>query len=388
MDSFPCRITHLQLLPILSGVQRVTLDELQRLPESFHRLLICKGEGDLTVEARTHGVEVLTAPALERDIRPLADGRALWELWRFFHAGDIDVVHTHSSKTGVLGRLAARLAGVPCIVHTVHGFAFPAARSRLQACLFQAMEWLGGRCAHRVICLHEEDARICIQQLGLPPTKVLVLPNGVDLEKYCPPGPEEQAALRCRLRLPQDRTLITMVGRLWEQKDPGCLIDAYCALWEAGDPGADLVIVGDGELQPALQVGVERAGLNEHVHFLGWRSDTPALLRASDLFVLPSRWEGMPLAILEAMATGLAVVVSDIPGNRHLVTCDELGARFPAGNHQALSKVLAHLLACPETRARLGRSARHHVETHHDIASRVRRLEALYREVLQGHAKR
>ncbi|SDK79247.1 Glycosyltransferase involved in cell wall bisynthesis [Franzmannia pantelleriensis] len=381
-----CRIAHLQLLPLLTGVQRVSLDELERLPSSFIRSLICQGEGALTAEARACGIEVLTAPHLQRSIRPLADGRALWQLWRYFHARNVDVVHTHSSKTGVLGRLAACLAGVPCIVHTVHGFAFPAARSGLQRRLFQTMEWLGGRCAHRVICLHEGDARICLEQLKLPAHKVVVLPNGVDLDKYRPPATDDRLSLRCQLGLPRDRVLVTMVGRLWEQKDPGCLVDAYCALWEDGDPGADLVLVGDGELQPLLEERVARAGLAEHVHFLGWRSDTPELLRASDMFVLPSRWEGMPLAILEAMATGLAVVVSDIPGNRHLVSHADHGVLFPAGDHVALGKALQCLLAQQDRRHALGRAARLHVETNHDIRMRVRHIEALYHQVLQPQA--
>ncbi|WP_163560678.1 glycosyltransferase family 4 protein [Halomonas sp. NO4] len=383
MSASSFRIVHLQLLPLLSGVQRVTLDELEGLSSHFHRALICKEEGDLTSAAHDCGSEVLTASTLRRDIHPVADLLALWRLWRHFRSGRFDIVHTHSSKTGVLGRLAAHLAGVPCIVHTVHGFAFPAARSAVQLRLFHAMEWLGGRCAHRVICLHEADARICTEQLQLPADKVVVLPNGVDLEKYRPMGADDKPSLRSRLGLPRDRVLVTMVGRLWEQKNPACLVDAYCGLWEGGDPGTDLVLVGDGELQPVLETQVAQVGLAEHVHFLGWRTDTPELLRASDLFVLPSRWEGMPLAILEAMATGLAVVVSDIPGNRHLVSQDENGVLFPAGDHEALGKTLARLVAEQDNRLALGEAARRHVETHHDIRTRIRQLEALYHQVLQ-----
>lgn len=325
MTSSDYRIAHVQLLPLLSGVQQVTLDELERLSPGYQRWLICKEEGPLTMAALKAGAQILTSEALVREIHPRFDFKALWQIWRYCRRHRFDVVHTHSSKTGVLGRLAARLAGVPCIVHTVHGFAFPAAKSRLQRQIFYAMEWLGARCSHLVICLHEEDAHICIKALKLPPERVAILPNGIDLEKFSPLAAGDARTLRDELGLPDDRQLIIMVGRLWEQKDPGCLVEAYCQLWQRGDPGADLILVGDGTLREQLQQQVETAGLQAHVHFLGWRTDISDLLRVSDIFVLPSRWEGMPLAILEAMGSGLPAVVSDIPGNRHLVENEKQG---------------------------------------------------------------
>lgn len=379
------RIVHVQLLPLLSGVQRVTLDELERLSSDYQRWLICKNNGALTENASNAGVQILTCPSLVRKIHPRSDLKALWQLWRYFRRHRFDVVHTHSSKTGVLGRIAAWLAGVPCVVHTVHGFAFPAAKSKLQYQIFQAMEWIGARCSHLVICLHEEDARICREQLKLPAERVAILPNGIDLNKFSPVTSCEQLhILRDKLDLPVDRQMIIMVGRLWEQKDPVCLVKAYCSLWKQGDPGADLILVGEGELQPQLQEFVNEAGLQAHVHFLGWRSDTPDLLRASNIFVLPSRWEGMPLAILEAMGTGLPVIVSNIPGNCHLVTHEQQGLLFPAGDSTVLAKALNKLLAEPELHTRLGKNARFRVEQFHDIRDRVKRMESLYSKILNS----
>lgn len=382
MTSSGYRIAHVQLLPLLSGVQRVTLDELERLSSDYQRWLICKNEGALTEEALKTGVQILACQSLVREIHPRFDLKALWQLWRYCRRHRFDVVHTHSSKTGVLGRLAARLAGVPCIVHTVHGFAFPAAKSRLQRQIFHAMEWLGARCSHLVICLHEEDARICYEALSLPAERVAILPNGIDLNKFSPVSDGDICTLRDELGLPVDRQLIIMVGRLWEQKDPGCLVEAYCQLWQRGDP-ADLILVGDGDLRQQLQQRVDAAGLQAHVHFLGWRTDTPDLLRASDIFVLPSRWEGMPLAILEAMGTGLPVVVSDIPGNRHLVEHKQQGLLFAMGDSAALADALSKLIVNPDLRASLGKNARQKVEEQHDIRGRVKRVEMLYENVLQ-----
>lgn len=376
-------IAHLQLLPLLSGVQRVTLDELERLDDSAERWLLCQELGPLTDGAKASGARVVTIPPLVREIHPLQDLKALWQLWRCFRRERFDVVHTHSSKTGVLGRLAARLAGVPCIVHTVHGFAFPAAKSGLQRRVFHALEWLGARCSHRVICLHEEDARICREQLGLPAEQVVMLANGIDLEKFRPLETQyARADQRRSLGLPEQRQLILMVGRLWEQKNPDCLVAAYRRLWAGGDPGADLVLVGDGERHPELLRAVQAAGLEAHVHFLGWRTDTPELLRACDIFVLPSRWEGMPLAILEAMGSGLPVIVSDIPGNRHLVEDDAQGLLFPSEDDAALAEALRQLLGDGGLRERLGQAGRQKVAAEHDIQTRVDAMFALYRQVL------
>lgn len=376
-------VAHLQLLPLLSGVQRVTLDELEKLDASHKCWLICQNFGPLTDAAKLSGSEVVTVSSLRREINLVQDLKAFWHLWRCFRIQHFDVVHTHSSKTGVLGRFAARLANVPCIVHTVHGFAFPAAKTRLQRRVFHIMEWLGARCSHKVICLHEEDARICRDELGLPPEKIIILPNGVDIEKFQPPRETvNQAELRDILGLPESRKIILMVGRLWEQKNPKCLIDAYRRLWDKGDPGADLVLVGDGELLPVLAETVRQVGLDKHVHFLGWRTDTPALMQASDIFVLPSRWEGMPLAILEAMSSGLPIVVTDIPGNRHLVEDNIHGLLFPNEDDEALCESLHRLLEAPELCLHLGRLGREKVVTEHNIHHRVEAVSAAYHAIL------
>ena len=381
----PYCIVHLQLFPLLSGVQRVTLDELQRLKNTQKLWLVCQSEGPLTLEAGKYGCQVHNVPSLVREINPVKDFFAFWELWRFFRKEHFDVLHTHSSKTGVLGRLAAKLAGVSCIVHTVHGFAFAAAKSKFQKKFFVVAEWLGGLCADKVICLHSEDARICHDEIGIPAHKIVVLANGIDLHKFRPlTDAEKKENIRAELSVPVSRKLILMVGRLWEQKNPECLISAYCQLWSSGDPGADLVIVGDGELQDSLVDMVKKADLIDNVHFLGWRSDIPELLRVSDIFALPSRWEGMPLAILEAMASGLPVVASDIPGNRHLVENNKYGFLFTSDDSYSLASCLIKLLRNKELRVKQGKAGRTYVEEKHDINKRVQYLELMYHQALGG----
>lgn len=161
-----------------------------------------------------------------------------------------------------------------------------------------------------------------------------------------------------------------MVGRLWEQKDPGCLVRSLLPTLARGS-GADLILVGDGDLRQQLQQRVDAAGLQAHVHFLGWRTDTPDLLRASDIFVLPSRWGRHAAGHSGAlMGTGLPVVVSDIPGNRHLVEHKQQGLLFAMGDSAALADALSKLIVNPDLRASLGKNARQKVEEQHDIRGR------------------
>ncbi|CDU13616.1 glycosyltransferase family 4 protein [Vibrio coralliirubri] len=372
------KVAHLQLLPLVTGVQRVTLDELERLESKhFTPYIICKEPGPMTEEAQQKGINCLYSENLQRAISPKKDLLAFWQLYRLFHQHRFDVVHTHSSKTGVIGRIAAKLAGVPIITHTVHGFAFPAASNRLEKWIFLAMEWLGTKCSDKVICLHEADRQIAVNSLGANHRQLEVFPNGVDTEKYSPVLPEQKLTIRLRLGLAEDDILIGMVGRLWRQKNPQAFVTSAIELLSQG-VDAHFLLVGDGELKTQLEDNVKQAGCEDNIHFLGWRDDTPQILTALDIFVLPSLWEGMPLAIIEAQSTGLPCVVSNIQGNNHLVTDNEDGLLFELDEPNQLSKKIEQLINDEALRIRFSRNARNKVLDRHDISRRVEDIKRLY----------
>ncbi|MEH6453543.1 MAG: glycosyltransferase, partial [Psychromonas sp.] len=247
------KIAHLQLLPLVTGVQRVTLDELERLdPERFATYIICKEPGPMTEEAEGKGITCFYCSGLMRAVSPKNDLLAFWQLYRLFRKHRFDVVHSHSSKTGVIGRVAAKLAGVPMITHTVHGYAFPAANSKLEKWIFFVMEWLGTKCSDKVICLHEADLKIAQEQLGAKSSQLAVLANGVDTEKFSPASEKNKNKIREQLGLPTETTVIGMVGRLWRQKNPQAFINAAIALLEQ-QVDAHFVVIGDGELKAVLE---------------------------------------------------------------------------------------------------------------------------------------
>ncbi|WP_423594993.1 glycosyltransferase family 4 protein [Roseateles sp. MS654] len=374
------KILHLQLLPLMSGVQKVSLDELAHLdPARYERIAVCKCEGEFTEQLRRIGVRVHLVPELERAISPRQDVRAYLALRDYFRAERPDIVHTHSSKTGILGRLAAKAAKVPTIVHTVHGYAFPAEPRPAIKAIFKLLERKAGRVTDRMIVLNDTDAAIARDMLGVPGDRLAVLPNGVDVDTYAPAAPEQRQVLRQSafgIGAP-DHVLVGMVGRLWLQKNPQCFVRAAIQVAAQRD-NVSFFMIGDGEFRGELEAAITASGQADRIRILGWRSDVPALLKALDLMVLPSRWEGMPLAILEAMSSGIPVIASDIPGNHHLVRDGSDGRLFPLDDADALAKATIDLIDDPLKRARFSAEARAKILAHYTLSARMNKITAIY----------
>ena len=376
------KIVHLQLLPLMSGVQKVSLDEFAHLdPARYERIAVCKCEGEFTEQLRKIGVRVHLVPELERAISPKRDVQAYLALRDFFRAERPDIVHTHSSKTGILGRLAAKAAGVPTIVHTVHGYAFPAESRAAIKAIFKFLERRAGRVTHRMIVLNDADAAIARDLLGVPDRRLAVLPNGVDVDTYSPATPEARHARRRSVLGIEslDHVVVGMVGRLWVQKNPQCFVRAAIQV-AAQRPRVSFFMIGDGEFRHELEAAIRASGQADRIRILGWRSDVPELLKALDLMVLPSRWEGMPLAVLEAMSSAVPVIASDIPGNHHLVEDGSDGRLFPPDDDQALASALIELIDDAALRARFSAQARSKVLRRYTLSARMKQITAIYEE--------
>ena len=377
------KIIHVQLLPLMSGVQKVSLDELARLDDAcYERIGVCKCEGEFTENLRRIGVRVHLVPELERAISPTRDTQAYRALRDFFRKERPDIVHTHSSKPGVLGRLAARSAGVPLIVHTVHGFAFPSEPRKVVRSIFKVLERLAGRVTDKMIVLNDTDATIALD-LGVPSSRQAVLPNGVDTDIYAPAEREHRLSLRKAafgIDSP-DHVALGRAARLWHQKNPQCFVRAAIEVARKR-ANASFFMIGDGELRGELEATVQSSGHASRIRILGWRSDVPTLLKGLDIAVLPSRWEGMPLAILEAMSSAVPVIASDIPGNHHLVREGNDGRLFPLDDAEALVAALIDLIDNPVKRARLSAQARAKVVADYTLTARMEKLKAIYQTVL------
>ena len=342
-------------------------------------------EGDLFEEAERRGVAVTVIPSLGRRVHPLRDARAVAELVRLFRRQRPDVVHTHSSKAGLLGRLAARLAGVPVVLHTVHGWSFHEGMSPAGRAVAAALERVAARWTWPLVVVAEVDAEIGLAAgIGQPHQYALVR-SAVDVEELRASAGSRRAA-RAALRIREDVPVVGTVTRLCAQKDPETLLRAARLLAELR-PDARLVVIGDGPLRPQVERRIDELGLRSHVTLLGRQSDVAALLPAFDAFVLSSRWEGLPRVILEAMAVGVPVVSTDVGGIAEVVEDQVSGLLVPAGDHVALGNALFRVLREPGLGSRLAEAASTSLDEF-DVGRMVERLEELYAGLLGAGRRR
>ncbi|EHP6657269.1 glycosyltransferase, partial [Escherichia coli] len=247
MTARTTKVLHLQLLPLLSGVQRVTLNEISALYTDYDYTLVCSKKGPLTKALLEYDVDCHCIPELTREITVKNDFKALFKLYKFIKKEKFDIVHTHSSKTGILGRVAAKLARVGKVIHTVHGFSFPAASSKKSYYLYFFMEWIAKFFTDKLIVLNVDDEYIAINKLKFKRDKVFLIPNGVDTDKF---SPLENKIYSSTLNL-------VMVGRLSKQKDPETLLLAVEKLLNE-NVNVKLTLVGDGELKEQLESRFKR----------------------------------------------------------------------------------------------------------------------------------
>jgi glycosyltransferase involved in cell wall biosynthesis len=332
------RLLILITLSELGGAQTAVALLLPGLVDRFDVTLAAKGSGPLREAAQAADVPYVELEHVRRPIHPWDDALALVALVRLCRKLRPDIVHAHSSKVGVLGRLAAWLARVPVRVFTVHGWSF-AAYDGLAGRLFLWIERLMRPLTTAVVCVSDATRRQGLAARACDPSRAVVIHNAVDAASFCEraetPGP-------CR---------IVSVGRFAYPKDFGTLLDAL----ELVEGDWHAALVGDG---PGLEEVAARVEARGHVEVLGPRGDVSEVLARSDVFVLSSRSEGFPVSILEAMAAGLPVVATDVGGVAEAVVHDETGHLVPPGEPRALAEALERLVADPDLRRRLGESGR------------------------------
>lgn len=240
-------------------------------------------------------------------------------------------------------------------------------------------EFIGGLLSDKVVVLNITDYNYARRNLRLPKRKLRLIPNGVNLESFGATS-EARDTYRKNVLSTENRKeiCVAMVGRLWEQKNPLCLVEAAKRVFEKTHLPVKFFFAGDGELKEEVEKKIKEYKLDGKVAVLGWRSDVPALLASVDIFVLPSLWEGMPLAILEAMASSLAVVVSDIPGNHDLVDHDMDGRLFKPNDPKDLSIQLLELIEDENLRQRLASAARTKVANAYSLSQRMTMITEQY----------
>lgn len=377
------RICHVITRLIIGGAQENTILTCEGLRSRGHDVLLLAGpetgpEGSLWERARAGGYEARVVDSLRRAVRPARDFRALGDLRRAFRDWRPDVVHTHSSKAGILGRLAAEQANAPTIVHTIHGMSFNRTQPATTRALYHRLErWCGGK-THGIIGV--ADAMIAqAREAGIVrDAATATIYSGMEVEQFDPDAIDRDATRRAWGAGPGDFVIGT-VARLFANKGYEQLLASMRDI-VAAVPNARFVWIGDGASRAEYLAAVEQLGLSDRLHLTGLvpPSDVPQLVAGMDVLVHLSQWEGLPRAVVQALLMRVPAVTWNTDGAPEVVRTDETGVVVSLNDTRQLVAAIARLAGDPALRQRMGAQGRAAVLERFDYRVMVERIEAFY----------
>ena len=336
-------------------------------------------EGDLRAFAAEQGVDPVTIPHLGRAIRPLADLRTLWTLFALIRSFRPVIVHTHTAKAGVVGRLAARLARVPIIVHTYHGHVLSGYFGPIETVFYRSLERTLARVSDRLVTV---SGAVKHDLLGLgigDDHKIRVIALGLELERLA--GELPRGGLRKESGVASGAPLVGVLGRLVAIKDVPTFLEAAQIVVQS-DPEVRFAVVGDGQVRSLLENQSRAMGLEGIVYFHGWKRDTREVFGDLDVVVNCSRNEGTPVALIEGLAAGRPVVATSVGGTPDLLEGGRYGALVPPGDPMALAAAIVRAIKCRDEALARAREGQAHVLARYTVERLVLDVDALYRELL------
>ena len=374
----PHRLNVLQLVGNLDigGAQQVVVTLAKYLAAGGHRLIVCSfRDGPLRTDIEALGIPVVLVPGRRGSVLALhrvaqQTIRIRKTLAELVERYDIDVIQTHLLRSlDFLTATLSRSDGAPLVYWTFHNSNFTLRREHLPShrwmlkpkqLTYRWLYRLGSRRVSGLIAVSDEVRLSMLDEIGPVDDKIVVIANGVDVERYG--DASNSGTLRSELGLKPDDFIMVMVGTFKRQKGHIHLIEAASLLREAHQ-SVRILVVGDGELRAEIEDRARQAQLDGMLRFLGSRRDIPRLLAASDCFVLPSLWEGLPIALLEAMAAGLPCIATDVSGTRQVVVPDATGMLVPPGDSSALATAMEDMLANTDGARQMGEAGKRRVES-------------------------
>lgn len=360
------------------GAQRYVYDLATHLSHGEFEVAVACGPaqggkpGKLSHMLDSKGIPTIEVPALQRDINPVHDLRTFFTLVGLFREEKPDVVHLNSSKAAGIGALAARLAGVPRIIVTLHGLPFDEKRHVFSRVLIMLATWLTLLLSHRTITI-SSDTLERMRYLPFAYKKVVLLHNGIEAPEFEPPADARKALRSIDPTIPEDGPLIGTIAELHPNKDLMLAIDAIALTAAHG------VIIGDGELREKLVASAKEKNVADRVHFVGFVPDAARYLRAFDVFLLTSIKEGLPYALLEAAAAHVPIIAVDIPGVRDIVLHEFTGLLSPR-DAQAIAAALDRALTDTALARSLTDEMGRRLQKSFSFAQMLEKTAALYQD--------
>ena len=364
----------------LGGAQKNALYILANLDRArYNKYLITSPGGLLQQEARS--IPELNFQILfnfRHTINPIADLVTLFLLTRYIRNKKIDIVHTHSSKAGILGRWAARFAGAKAIIHTVHGWSFNDYQSPLWRKIIIWLERLTALITDKFIVVSYHDRQKGLDNLIGNEDKYRLIRYGIDYEEFN----KKDGSIRQELGIGASDLLVGMTSCFKPQKSPQDFIRlAY--LVNKSVPKVKFILIGDGVLRKKIKRLISKFNLTERVTLTGWRKDISRILSGIDVFVLTSLWEGLPIVILEAMAASLPVIATYTGGIGEVIVEDKSGFLVPPGDMLKMSERLTVLLKDKNLRAQMGQNARDSLDFNFALTNMIRESKNLYEDIMK-----
>ena len=341
-------------------------------------------EGDFLDLAKSRGVNLTVLPELGRAIRPRNDLRALLKLYRLIRHERPEIVHTHTAKAGVLGRIAARAARVPVVLHTYHGHALSGYFNPVTSALFRQIETALAPASSVLLTVSQSVKDDLVRLRVASASRVRVLPLGLDLEPLS--GRLPWGSLRREAGWPERARVVGIVGRLVPIKNVDTFIEAATRV-AAVSADVRFAVVGDGEDRSRLETQAASA-LGDKVRFFGWRKNMAAVFGDLDLAVNTSLNEGTPVALIEALAAARPVVATAVGGTPDLLEGGRFGTLVPSGSPTAVARAILAALEAPEVALRMATAGQAMVLKRYSVSRLLDDMTALYRELLSAPSPR
>jgi glycosyltransferase involved in cell wall biosynthesis len=375
------KVCHIITMLELGGAQQNTLYTVSHLNKDVYEPLLIAGKGGmLNAEARAiPGATKYFTSKLLRHICPICDLAGLFRLWWILIKEKPQIVHTHSSKAGILGRFAAWFAGVPVIIHTYHGFGFNERQIWPVRMIYILIERAAARISGKLVAVSQDNIEKALANKIVKREQFVLIRSGIEVGRFADHKIDKLKKKR-ELGIGPDDPVVTTIGPFKPQKNLRDFIDAAGKIAKKY-PNCKFLIIGDGELRPDLELQIQGLCLTENLKLLGWRRDIAELLAITDVFVMTSLWEGLPRAVLEAMSTGIAVVANAVDGVKEIVENGETGYLVEPMHPEETAGRTLELLTDRKKSFEMGKKGKTKITREYDIDFMVRQLEGLYKNL-------